>query len=188
MDIDMIVLEAEDRMDKSVEHLQRELRGMRTGRASTALLEYVKVEYFGSFVDLRELAGISVAEATMLYVKPFDPGARLAIVKAIETAGLGLNPQSDGQGIRIPVPAPSAERRRQLATQARKAAEDTRVAIRNERRDANKHIDAALADTKVKISEDQAEHAKKQIDDMTKAHTTKVDEMTEKKVTEVETV
>lgn len=188
MDIDMIVLEAEEKMDKSVQHLQRELRGMRTGRASTALLEFVKVDYYGSPTELKALAAISVPEPTMLLVRPFDPSSKAAIVKAIEVANLGLNPQSDAQGIRVMVPSPSADRRKQLVTQVRKVAEDARVAIRNERRDANKHIEMALADTKVKISEDQAERAKEEVDKALKNHSTKVDEMTNKKVAEIEEV
>lgn len=188
MDTEMIILEAEERMGKSVEYLQREMRGMRTGRASTALLEYVKVEYYGSMVDLRELAAVSVSEATQLLVKPFDPSAKGEIAKAIEKSGLGLNPMVEGAQIRVNVPAPSAERRRQLAGQVKKLAEDTRIAIRNERRDANKAIDAAQADTKVKLSEDDAKRAREEIDRITKEITAKVDDLSAKKVTEIEEI
>ena len=188
MDTDTVLLEVEEKMVKSLEHLQREVRGLRTGRASTALLEYVKVEYYGSFVDLRELAGISVPEPTQLLVKPFDPGAKMAIIKAIETSGLGLNPQSEGSQLRINVPAPSAERRKQLSTQVRKLAEETRVAIRNERRDANKAIDALTHDAKAKISEDAAANAKEYVDEITKKISAKVDEAAEKKVKEIEDI
>ncbi len=188
MDTDTILLEVEEKMTKSLDHLQREVRGLRTGRASTALLEYVKIDYYGSYVDLRELAAISVPEPTQLLVKPFDPGAKAAIIKAIETSGLGLNPQSEGSQIRINVPAPSSERRKQLATQVRKLAEETRVAIRNERRDANKSIDSLTNDPKVKISEDAASSAKEYVDDLTKKITTKVDEIADKKVKEIEDI
>lgn len=188
MDLDSILLECEDRMSKSAEYLQRELRGMRTGRASTALLEYVKVEYYGNPTDLRELAAINVAEATQLVVKPFDPSAKQEIVKAIETAGLGLNPMVEGPQIRINVPAPSAERRKQLVAQVRKLAEEQKVAIRNERRDANKHVDALVADKKHPISDDQAEGAKADVDDLTKKYTAKIDELANKKVSEIEEI
>ena len=187
-DLDSVELECLDRMEKSTDYLHRELRGLRTGRASTALLEYVKVEYYGSSTDLRELAAISVAEATQLMVKPFDPGSKHEIVKAIEKAGLGLNPQVEGNAIRINVPAPSAERRKQLATQVRKLAEEAKVAIRNERRDANKHIDRLAADKSAGVSEDDAKRAKTRIDELTKTSTERVDEMSTKKVAEIEEV
>lgn len=188
MDIDTVQLECEDRMNKSVEYFSRELRGMRTGRATTALLEYVKVDYYGSSTDLRELAAISVSEATQLVVKPFDPGSKQEIVKAIEKAGLGLNPMVEGSILRINVPAPSAERRKQLGGQVRKLAEETKVAIRNERRDANKHIDQMLHDKKAGVTEDGAKSAKEAIDKLTQDHTHKVDDMTTKKIAEVEEI
>lgn len=188
MDMDTVILEAEDRMEKSVEYLQREYRGVRMGRANTALLEYIKVEYYGSSVDLREIAAISVPEPTQLLVKPFDPSAKTEIIKAIERSGLGLNPQSEGSQIRIMLPPPSAERRKQLAAQVRKMAEDSRVTIRNERRDANKSVDALLTDPKAKVSEDQAKRAKEAIDDATKKATARIDELTTKKVAEVEEI
>ncbi|MFO0828343.1 MAG: ribosome recycling factor [Phycisphaerales bacterium] len=188
MDLDTILLECEDKMTKSVDYLNRELRGMRTGRATTALLEYVKVDYYGSQTDLRELAGITVHEGTQLVVKPFDPSSKQTIVKAIETAGLGLNPMVEGQIIRINVPPPSAERRKQLVGQVRKMAEEQKVAIRNERRDANKHIDMLVADKKNPISDDQAKGSKDEVDELTKKYTAKVDDISSKKITEIEEI
>ena len=114
MPLKNIIQETRQRMDRSLEHFDRELRGIRTGRATTALIEYVKVDYYGSPTELRELAAISVVDPTQLLVKPFDPSAKAGIVKAIETADLGLNPMTDGEVIRIAVPAPSGERRKQL--------------------------------------------------------------------------
>jgi ribosome recycling factor len=175
-------------MDKSVAYFERELRGIRTGRATTALIEYVKVEYYGSPTDLRELAAITVPEPTQLLVKPFDPGSRTDIVRALETADLGLNPQVDGETIRINVPPPSAERRKQLVGQVRKMAEEARVAIRNERRDANKHIDQLLKAKTAAVSEDQGEKTKSDIEALTKKHITRVDQLSEKKIGEVEEV
>ncbi len=188
MDIDTVLLETQEKMTKSIEYLQREYRGVRTGRANTALLEYVKVEYYGSFVDLREIAAISVPEPTQLLVKPFDPGAKAEIIKAIEKSGLGLNPQSEGAQIRIMLPPPSSERRKQLATQVKKMAEECRVTIRNERRDANKAIEALENDSKSKLSEDQVESAKEYVDEVTKKTTARIDELTNKKVSEVEEI
>jgi ribosome recycling factor len=188
MDLDTILLETDERMQKSTDYLARELRGIRTGRANTALLEYIKVDYYGSHTDLRELAAISVAEATQLVVKPFDPGAKQDIVRAIETAGLGLNPMADGQVIRINVPAPSADRRKQLTTQVKKLAEDSKVAVRNERRDGNKAIDAAVADKKNAIPEDAAKSAKEDLDEMTKKFCDQLDALAAKKCTEIEEI
>jgi ribosome recycling factor len=188
VDLDTILLECEERMEKSVDYLTRELRGMRTGRANTAMLEYVKVDYYGSLTDLRELAAINVAEATQLLVKPFDPGAKGEIVKAIEKSGLGLNPMTEGNQIRINVPAPSADRRKQLAVQVKKLAEESKITIRNERRDANKAIDGLEADKKAGVTEDMAKSAKEDVDAFTKKHTEKVDELAAKKGAEIEEV
>jgi ribosome recycling factor len=188
MTVDQIIRDCRERMDKSVAHYERELRGLRTGRATTALIEYVKVNYYGNPTDLRELAALSVPEPTQLLVKPFDPSARADIVKALEIADLGLNPQVDGGTIRIAVPPPSMERRRQLVAQVRKLAEETRVSIRNERRDANKHMDQLAKDKSASISEDQVKAGKEQVEGMTKKHTARIDEICEKKVKEVEEV
>jgi len=177
-----------EKMDKSVEYLEKELRGIRTGRASTALIEYLKVDYYGSPTELRELAAVSVPEPTQLMVKPFDPGATSAIAKAIEAADLGLNPQAEGGAIRIAVPSPSAERRKQLIVQVGKLAEDTRIAIRNERRDANKQIDQVVKDKENSLSEDQGKAAKDEIDELTKKHTARIDELAEKKTAEIKDI
>ena len=188
MDVETILLECESRMDKTVEYLSRELRGIRTGRATTALLEYVKVNYYGNSTDLRELASITVPEPTQLLVKPFDPSAKGEIIRAVEGSGLGLNPQSEGNQIRINVPTPSSDRRKQLIGQAKKIAEESKVAIRNERRDANKHIDQLAADKREPLPEDAAKGAKEEIDQMTKRHTERIDQMVAKKIAEIEAI
>ena len=179
MDLDTILLETEDRMQKSADYLQRELRGIRTGRASTALLEYIKVDYYGSHTDLRELAAISVSEATQLVVKPFDPGAKHDIVRAIETSGLGLNPMVEGQIIRINVPSPSADRRKQLVSQVKKLAEESKVAVR---------IDRLVGDKKNAIPEDAAKSAKEDIDELTKKFCDVLDGHATKKCSEIEEI
>lgn len=186
--LDSITRHCRERMDRSVEYFDQELRGIRTGRATTALIDYIKVVYYGNPTDLRELAAISVPEPTRLLVKPFDPTSKTDIVKAIETADLGLNPQVDGETIRISVPPPSAERRQQLVGQVRKMAEEARVAIRNERRDAIKHIDALVKDKESHVSEDQGRDTRSTIDELTKKHTKTIDDHTAKKTEEVETV
>lgn len=188
MPLDEIRRECRQHMAKSVEHFDRELRGIRTGRATTALIDYVKVDYYGSSTDLRELAAISVPEPTRLLVKPFDPSSTSAIVKAIETADLGLNPQADGPTIRISVPPPSAERRKQLVNQVRKMAEDARVSVRNERREAIKHVDQAVKDKSNPVSEDQGKDAKGDIEKLTKDHIKLIDEHFDRKAAEIEEV
>lgn len=188
MTLDSILKECRQKMDKSAEYLDRELRGLRTGRATTALIEYVKVNYYGNPTDLRELAAISVPEPTQLLVKPFDPGAKNDIIKGIEMADLGLNPMSEGQAIRINVPSPSAERRKQLVGQVRKMAEEAKVAIRNERRDAIKHIDTLIKDKTAHVSEDAGKAAKTQIEDATKKHIERIDAVCNKKAVEVEAI
>ncbi len=186
MPIADVIKECRSRMDKSLEYFDRELRGVRTGRASTALIEYIKVDYYGSSTDLRDLAAINVAEATQLVVKPYDPGSKQEIVKALESSDLGLNPQIDGDTIRIHLPAPSAERRQQLVAQVRKMAEDSRVALRNERRDAIKKVDTIAKDKGNEVSEDDGKHAREEIETLTKNHSAKIDSMTEAKAAEVE--
>ncbi|MDP7029968.1 MAG: ribosome recycling factor [Phycisphaerales bacterium] len=185
---DAIVKETRARMDKSIEYYQHELRGIRTGRASTALLEYLKVDAYGSMVDLRDVAAVSVPEATQLLVKPFDPTLKNGIAKSIEAADLGLNPQVEGEQIRINVPPPSADRRKQLAAQVRKLAEETRIAIRNERRDAMKQVDARIKDKSNSLSEDQGKDLKNEIDDLTKSKAGQIDTLCNDKTSEVEQV
>ena len=186
MEVDEILLECEERMEKTIEHLTSELKGIRTGRANTALIEYLKVDYYGASTDLRELAAVSVAEATVLMVKPFDPGAKNEIIKAIESSDLGLNPQSDGGTIRISVPTPTAERRQQLVAQVKKLGENAKIALRNERRDANKNLDAAQSEHK--LSDDEIKGAKESVDDSIKGCNAKVDDMVGKKAREVEEI
>jgi ribosome recycling factor len=173
-------------MSKPVEYYLKELRGIRTGRASTALLEYLKVDAYGSPCDLRDLAVVSVPEPTQLLVKPFDPSLRSEIAKTIESADLGLNPMVEGNAIRVSLPAPSSDRRAQLAGQVRKLAEEARIAIRNERRDVLRHIDADAKDKSNSLSEDAAKRAKSEIEELTKSTIGEIDTLSDKKVAEVE--
>src|SRR5688572_29620511 len=175
--IDQIVKDCRAKMDKSVEHYERELRGLRTGRATTALIDYVKVDYYGNPTDLKSLAAISVPEPTQLLVKPFDPSSKNEIIKAIERADLGLNPMAEGASVRISVPAPSKERRQQLVGQVKKMAEDSKVAIRNERRDAIKHIDTLVKDKSAHVSEDEGKRRKEEVEQMTKKHIDTLDQL-----------
>ena len=170
-------------MEKAVEHLRHELRGVRTGRASPALVENVKVDYYGSPTDLRSIASISVPEATQILIKPFTPQDLKSIEKAINDSKLGLTPHSDGKQLRLMLPPLSQERRLQLAGQCKGYAEEAKIRIRNARRDANK-----IADTEQKggvMTEDEAGSTKEQIQELTKTYEAKVDEMIEHKRKEI---
>lgn len=185
---DSIIKDMQASMDKSVEYLKGELKGIRTGRASTALLEYIKVDYYGSMTDLKALAAISVHDAHQLVVQPFDPGAAGEIRKAIENAELGLNPQVDGKVIRVNVPALSGERRQQLVAQVKKLGEDAKIAVRNARRDANKHADQLGKDKDAHVSEDQIADLKDEIQDLLKKREGEIDGAVKTKSEDIQTV
>lgn len=184
---DQILSEVQGTMTKSMEYLRKELKGIRTGRASTSLLEFVKVDYYGTVQDLKGLASISVPEPAQLLIKPFDPGAVGEIKKAIESAGLGLNPISDGKQLRVTVPALSGDRRKQLAGHCKKLGEETKVALRNARRDANKHADA-LKSGKEHVPEDEIKQLHTEIQDLLKKYETEVDTSVAAKQKDIETV
>lgn len=194
-DPDTILLETEDSMSKAVEYLARELRGVRTGRASPALVEFVKVDYYGASTDLKALASISVPEPTQLLIKPFDAGAIQEIKKAIEASGLGLNPNVDGKQIRLNIPALSGERRKQLITHCKKLGEETKVNLRNARRDANKTADSLKSPSGkgagaggAHVSEDEIKTIHGEIQELLKKYETQVDDMIARKAKEVEEV
>jgi ribosome recycling factor len=183
MAIDDILLEAEMSMEKAVEHLQQELRGIRTGRASPALVEHLKVEYYGSVTDLRSIASISIPEATQILIKPFSPGDIKAIDKAINDSKIGLSPHSDGKQIRLMIPPLSQERRQQLAGQCKALAEQGKITIRNARRDANKLVETEQKSGE--MTEDEASKGKEQVQELTKTYEGKLDELIEKKKQEI---
>lgn len=132
-----VLVRAEEKMKHAVEHFHEQLKHVRTGRASTAMVEHVVVDYYGSPTPLRSVANLTVADATMLVAQPWDPGAIPAIERAILKSDLGINPQSDGKVIRLPVPPLTAERRKELVRKVHDLAEQARNAIRQIRRDAN---------------------------------------------------
>lgn len=186
MPADDILLDCEDQMEKAVDHMRHELRGVRTGRASPALVENVKVDYYGSPTDLRSIASISVPEATQILIKPFSPQDLKSIEKAINDSKLGLTPHSDGKQLRLVLPPLSQERRQQLVGQCKGYAEEAKIRIRNARRDANK-----VADTEEKgsvLTEDDAKSVKEQVQELTKSYEGKVDELIENKRKEITTV
>jgi len=183
MDPDTILLETEEHMEKGLDHLKHELRGIRTGRATPAMIEYVKVDYYGASSDLKSLAIISVPEPTQLLVKPFDGGSIGEIKKAIESAGLGLNPMSEGKQLRINVPTLSGDRRKQLAAKVKSLGEETKVTLRNARRDGNKHADQLKAAGH--IAEDEIETLKEEVQNLLKKYEGETDKLVEGKTKEI---
>jgi ribosome recycling factor len=183
MPLDDILLDTEEHMEKAIEHLKHELRTVRTGRASPAMVEHIKVEYYGTPTDLRSIASISVPEATQILIKPFSPGDLKWIEKAINDSKLPLTPHSDGRQLRLILPPMSQETRLKMAGQVKGMAEDVKIRIRNARRDANK-----LIDTEQKggiLTEDDATGGKDQVQELTKTYEAKVDDMVEHKRKEV---
>ncbi len=183
MPADDVLMDCEEHMEKAIDHLRHELRAIRTGRATPALVENIKVEYYGAPTDLRSIASISVPEATQLLIKPFSPGDLKAIEKAINDSKVGLTPHSDGKQLRLMLPALSQERRTQLVGQCKGFAETAKIAIRNGRRDANKIIDTEQKGGV--MTEDEATKAKEQTQDLTKTYEAKVEEIIEHKRIEV---
>ena len=186
MDLDESAMEAEMAMEMAVNYLKDEMRGMRTGRASTALVGFIKVDYFDSPTDLRELALISVPEPMQLLIKPFDPSTTPLIVKAIQNSALGLNPMSEGKQIRLTLPALTVERRDQLTNSTKQMGEQAKITIRNARRDGNKHVDQALKDKTQHLSEDDVEQAKQDIQELVKKYEKQVDELVLAKTKEIQ--
>lgn len=183
MPMDDILMDCEEHMEKSIDHLKHELRAIRTGRATPALVEHIRVDYYGSQTDLKAIASISVPEATQLLIKPFSPQDLRAIEKAINDSKIGLTPHSDGKQLRLMLPALSQERRLQLVGQTKGMAEQAKIAIRNARRDANK-----LVDTEEKggiLTEDEAKKGKEDVQELTKTYEGKVEELIEHKRKEV---
>ena len=158
--IEETLLEAMDKMEKAIEHVQGQFSTVRTGRATPALVEKLNVEYYGSMVPLQQLAGFQVPEARQLIVKPHDRATLVAIEKAIRDSDLGINPSNDGVVIRLNFPALTEQRRKEYVKIVKHMAEDGRVAVRNIRRDARKHLEAA--EKAGEISADQLERAEKE--------------------------
>jgi ribosome recycling factor len=185
---DTILFECEEAMTKAVEYLKQELRGMRTGRASPAMVEFVKIEAYGSQSDIKSVAAVSVPESTQLLIKPFDASLIQAIKSGIEKANLGLTPMVEGKQIRINIPAMSSERRQKDAARLKKMGEDTKVTIRNARRDANKHAEALGKSPTAHVPEDEIETLKKEIQDLLKKFEDDVDKRVEEKTKEIMTM
>lgn len=183
MTSDEILLDVEERMEKAVSNLKEELRGIRTGRASPALVDSLKVEYYGSPTPLRQLAGVSTPDPQQILIRPYDQGALKDIEKAIIASNLGFAPNSDGKVIRLNIPAMSGEQRQKMSGRVKKLAEDCKVAIRNIRRDGNKHFETE--EKNKTMTEDDREAGKEEVQKLTDTYEKKAQELADKKVAEV---
>lgn len=181
--IDNVLREAEGKMQKAVEVLRRDLAGLRTGRASPALVERLQVEYYGTATPLNQLANVSVPEPRLLVIQPYDKSALGAIEKSILKSDLGLTPTNDGRVVRLAIPQLTEERRKELVKVARKKVEEGRVAVRNCRRDAHEHLNRLQKDKQV--SEDEAKRAQERLQRITNEYIEEVDAVGGKKEQEI---
>ncbi|HLT17755.1 MAG TPA: ribosome recycling factor [Acidimicrobiales bacterium] len=179
----LVLDETADKMRKAVEHTRSEFAGVRTGRATPALVEKLPVEYYGSEVPLQQIAGFQVPEARMLVISPYDKSALGAIEKAIQHSDLGLNPSNDGQVIRLAFPQLTAERRKDLVRVVKNMAEEGRIAIRNLRRSARHEFEAL--EKEGDITEDEVIRAEKELDKLTHAQEAEIDKALEQKEREL---
>ena len=173
----------EEKMNASVNHLIHELASIRAGRANPAILDKVTVDYYGSPTPIQQIASIGSPDPRQLLIQPWDASAVKLIEKAILNSDLGINPQNDGKAIRLTFPQLTEERRKDLTKQVRKYAEDSKVAVRNIRRDAVDYV--KKAQKKGELTEDDQKKAEKDIQDLTDKHVKKIDEMCAKKEKEL---
>jgi ribosome recycling factor len=181
--IDDLISDAVRRMDKSVENTQQEFNGVRTGRASAALLDRVEVDYYGQPTPLKQLSTINVPEARMLTIQPFDPSSIRTIERAIQESDLGLTPSNDGKMIRLPIPQLTEERRKELVKIVRNLAEEGRVAVRNVRRDVMHHLKELVDNGDV--GADEEHRAEERVQKLTDDHTHTIDELLKRKEAEI---
>jgi ribosome recycling factor len=183
MSSDDILLDTEERMEKAVNVYRDELRGLRTGRATPALVENIRVEYYGSPTPLKALANISTPDPQHLVIKPFDATVLKDVEKAIRSSDLGMAPSSDGKMIRLQVPTMSGEQRQKMVQRIKKSAEDAKVSCRNIRRDGNKHFDTA--EKNKEMTEDERDKGKEEVQTLLKTFEDKIQEMADKKTKEI---
>jgi ribosome recycling factor len=181
--VEQVIAETERRMKRTVDAVERDMAGVRTGRASAALLDTIKVEYYGSQLPVNQLATVSIPEPRLMIVAPWDQSALHAIERAILTSDLGLNPQSDGKVLRLHIPPLTEERRKELVRLVGRMAEEGRIAVRNVRRDGNDSLDRM--EKSGTISEDERDAAKKRIQDLTDKYIRAIDRVLERKTEEI---
>lgn len=183
MTSDEILFDCEERMEKAVKVFTDELRGLRTGRATPALVDGLRVEYYGSPTPLKQLATISTPDPSQIVIKPFDPSCLKDIEKAIRSSDLGMAPNNDGKMIRLTVPPMSGEQRQKMGTRIKKSAEEAKVACRNVRRDSNKHFDGA--EKAKEMTEDDRDAGKEEVQSLLKKFEEKITELADKKTKEI---
>jgi ribosome recycling factor len=171
----LVVVDARERMEKAVEHAQAEFSAIRTGRATPALVEHLKVDYYGTETELRAMAGFSVPEARLLVISPYDKSSLGAIEKAIQNSDLGINPSNDGSVIRLSFPVPTEERRKELVKVVKQKSEDGRVTVRNLRRAARHELDALQKDGD--LSSDELKRVEEDLDKITQAQVAAIDRL-----------
>ena len=181
--IDDFVADATSRMNKSVDATHDHFNSIRTGRASAALLDRITIDYYGTPSPLKNIATINVPEPRLLTIQPFDPNSVKQIERAIMESNLGLTPSNDGKIVRLPIPQPSEERRKELVKQVRQMAEEGRVAVRNVRRDVMKHLEELVKNGDVGDDEERA--AEGRVQKLTDDHTSKIDDLLKRKEAEI---
>jgi ribosome recycling factor len=181
--IEDFLADAKRRMDKSIEATHHEFNSIRTGRASPGLLDRITIDYYGTPTPLKSLASISAPEARLLVVQPFDPGAIKNIERAVQESDLGLTPSNDGKVVRLPIPALTEERRKDLVKVVRRVAEDGKVAIRNVRRDVMQHLKELVV--KGEVGDDEERRAEQQVQKITDDHTKSIDDLLKVKEAEI---
>lgn len=188
MNYDAILRECEDAMQKAIDHLRKEFKSVRTGRASTGLVENIQADYYGSKQPIKNMANINVADATSLTIKPYDKGVLQVIAKAIMEANIGLNPVDDGLQIRINLPPMTGETRKKLANQVKDLGEKCKVTIRNARQDANKNADSELKAKQSSLTEDDHRALKDEIQGKTDKFNKLIDQEVKTKTDEIMSV
>ncbi|MBC8481247.1 MAG: ribosome recycling factor [Planctomycetes bacterium] len=183
MPVKDIIQSHESKIKKRIEIFHDELKSLRTGRATTGLVENIKADFYGSMTPIKQMAALAVPQPDTIMIKPYDPSSLKEIEKAIKNSELSISPVIDGKMIRLSIPALSQERRVQIANQAKQAGEQAKVSVRNIRRDANKMFDKEEKDSI--ITEDDREDGKKNMDEITKEYTKKIDELIKSKTNEI---
>ena len=181
--VDEILMQAEERMEKALSSLRDNFSSVRTGRANAMVLDRIKVDYYGVTTPINQMAGVKTPEAHLLVIEPWDKGMLRAIEHAIQESDLGVTPNNDGSVIRLPFPALTEERRRELVKQCKTFAEECRVAVRNARRDANAAVEKAIKNDN--LPEDEAKRAEAEIQKITDKYIADVDASFKKKEAEV---
>jgi ribosome recycling factor len=183
MSYQKVLTDTREVMEKALHHVQDVLRGVRTSRASSALVDHIRVEYYGTLTPVNQLASVSIPEPRQILIKPFDPSILTELGKAIMKSDLGITPQNDGKVLRLTMPALSGEQRQKYAAKVKEMCEETRIAMRNGRRDQNKHADQMLKGGE--LTEDESRKLHDKIQELLKEYEKKLDLVQEKKVNEI---